>query len=297
MLYQQITKNKRKTVILLAIFVIILAIIGAVSGKIFYNSPIEGIMWSIFASVVYLLIGLANPASMIMRMNHAIEIKEQDDPELWHVVEDMAMVAQVPMPRVFIIEDDSPNAFATGKNPQNSCIAVTMGLRKMLTREELEGVIGHEISHIKNYDILVSTVAIVLVAVISFIGNLTCNVFLYFGNIFSDKDDDRNANWGWLIYLFMRIFSSLLVFSATLVQFALSRNREYLADAGSVELTRNPKGLISALTKISTSEPMTAADKSSASLYFENPFHKHGLTHLFDTHPTTKKRIERLEKM
>ena len=260
--------------------------------------PTMGVIIALIGSLVYLFIMWQNPANMIMSLNHAQEIHEADNPELWHIVEDMAMVAQVPMPRVYIIPDPSPNAFATGRDPEHSAVAVTQGILELLDREELEGVLGHELSHVKNYDILLSTIAVVLVGVISFISNMASN-FWFWGGVRSDDDDDRDSNALAMIFKVVALVFVLILgpLSASLAQMALSRNREYLADASSVKLTRNPQGLISALRKIENSQPMKVADSSSAGLYIENPFHNHGLTHLFDTHPPTADRIKRLENM
>lgn len=296
MLYQQIARNKRKTAILMIIFIIILALVGAGIGYLLGNRPLTGVIWAIIASLIYLLIVLRNPANLVMSLNHAQEIDEQQDPELWHIVQDMAMVAQVPMPRVYIINDASPNAFATGRDPKHSSVAVTSGLRKMLDRSELEGVLGHEISHIKNYDILVSTIGVVLVGVISFLSDWGSHL-IWWG---VDKDDDDNDNNVFAIVFKIVAIAFVLILgplAAALAQMALSRNREFLADASSVKLTRNPQGLITALQKISNSEPMKAADRSSAGLYIEDPFKKKSFSSLFDTHPPTEERIRRLKQM
>lgn len=295
MLYQQIAQNKRKTAFLMIAFIIILALVGAGIGYLTGGKPLIGIIWAVIGSLIYLFIVLQNPANLVMSLNHAQEIHEQDDPELWHIVEDMAMVAQVPMPRVYIIDDKSPNAFATGRDPQHSSVAVTSGLRERLDRSELEGVLGHEISHIKNYDILVSTIGVVLVGVISFLSDLGSNL-IWWG---IDKDDDDDDN---LLAIVFKVISILFVLilgpiAAALAQMALSRNREFLADASSVKLTRNPQGLITALEKISDSKPMEKADRSSAGLYIEDPFKKRSFNSLFDTHPPTEERIKRLKKM
>lgn len=296
MLYQQIAQNKRKTVIVMAAFVIILTLVGAGFGYLFGNSPVMGIIVAFFGSLIYMFIVMQNPANMVMSLNHAQEIHESDDPELWHIIEDMAMVGRVPMPRVFIIPDPSPNAFATGRDPEHSAVAVTQGLRDMMNREELEGVLGHEISHIRNYDIRLSTIAVVLVGVISFISGMASR-FIWWGGGRSQDDDDRESTPLEMIFKIIAIVFVLILgpLSASLAQMALSRNREYLADASSVELTRNPQGLISALQKISGSDPMKQADRSSAGMYIENPFKRNGS--LFDTHPPTEDRIARLEKM
>lgn len=295
MLYQQIARNKRKTVVVMAVFVVILTLVGAGFGYLFSNSPWSGIIIALVASLLYLFLVMRNPENMVMSLNHAQEIHEQDNPQLWHIVQDMAMVGQVPMPRVFIINDPSPNAFATGRDPDHSAVAVTQGLLDMMNREELEGVLGHEISHIRNYDIRLSTIAVVLVGVISFLSGVASRV-IWFGS--GDRDDDRDSNVIEMIFKVVAIVFVLFLgpLSATLAQMALSRNREYLADASSVELTRNPHGLISALQKIESSQPMKQADRSSSGLYIENPFRHRGGS-LFDTHPPTADRIARLEKM
>ena len=293
MLYQQIARNKRKTVVVMAAFVIILTLVGAGFGYLFSNTPWTGIFIALIGSLTYLFLVMRDPANMVRSLNHAQEIREQDHPQLWHIVEDMAMVGRVPMPRVFIINDPSPNAFATGRDPDHSAVAVTQGLLDMMDREELEGVLGHEISHIRNYDIRLSTIAVVLVGVISFLSGLASR-FIWFGG--SDDDDDNNNAFEMIFKVVAIVFVLILgPLSASLAQMALSRNREFLADASSVELTRNPQGLISALEKIEGSQPMKQADRSSSGMYIENPFKHSGS--LFDTHPPTAERIKRLQQM
>lgn len=296
MLYQQIAHNKRKTVVVMAAFVVILTLVGAGFGYLFSDTPWMGISIALIGSLIYLFLVMRNPANMIMSLNQAQEIHEKDNPELWHIIEDMAMVGRVPMPRVYIINDPSPNAFATGRDPEHSAVAVTQGLLDMMNREELEGVLGHEISHIRNYDIRLSTIAVVLVGVISFLSGIASR-FIWFGGR-SSRDDDRNSNTIEMIFKIVAIVFVLILgpLSASLAQLALSRNREYLADASSVELTRNPQGLITALQKIEGSIPMKKADRSSSGMYIENPF-KHRGGSLFDTHPPTEDRIARLKKM
>lgn len=297
MLYQQIARNKRKTIVVMALFVIILILVGAGFGYIFSDNPWAGIGIAGIGSIVYMFLVMENPANMVMSLNHAREIQEKDNPQLWHIVEDMAMVARVPMPRVFIIPDKSPNAFATGKDPEHSAVAVTEGLLAMMNREELEGVLGHEISHIRNYDIRLSTIAVVLVGIISFLSGVASR-FIWWGGSSRRSEEEGNSNALVMIFKVVAIGFVFILgpLSATLAQMALSRNREYLADAGSVELTRNPQGLITALIKIENSGPMKKADRSSSGMYIENPFNHKGGS-LFDTHPPTSQRIARLEKM
>ncbi|MCZ3621956.1 zinc metalloprotease HtpX [Lactobacillus mulieris] len=297
MLFEQISKNKRRTALILTIFVLVLALVGAAVGYFVSGSMVSGIIVALIGTAIYLAIVLHDPAQLVMSMNNAEEIHEQDNPELWHIVEDMAMVARVPMPRVYIIDDASPNAFATGRDPEHASVAVTRGLLEMMNREELEGVLGHELSHVRNYDILVSTIAIAMLTVITLLTDFTSRYLFWFGGSKRDRDDDNDNKNLEIIKLVLFVITILLApLVATLINLALSRNREYLADAGSVELTRNPHGLISALKKIENSQPMENVSSSSRALYIEDPVKKeHGS--LFDTHPPTSERIKRLENM
>lgn len=297
MLFEQISKNKRRTALILTIFVLVLALVGAAVGYFVSGSMVSGIIVALIGTAIYLAIVLHDPAQLVMSMNNAEEIHEQDNPELWHIVEDMAMVARVPMPRVYIIDDASPNAFATGRDPEHASVAVTRGLLEMMNREELEGVLGHELSHVRNYDILVSTIAIAMLTVITLLTDFTSRYLFWFGGSKRDRNDDNDNKNLEIIKLVLFVITILLApLVATLINLALSRNREYLADAGSVELTRNPHGLISALKKIENSQPMENVSSSSRALYIEDPVKKeHGS--LFDTHPPTSERIKRLENM
>ena len=298
MLFEQISRNKRRTALILTIFVLILALVGAAVGYFVADSMIAGIIIAVIGTGIYLAIVLHDPAQLVMSMNNAEEIHEQDNPELWRIVEDMAMVARVPMPRVYIIDDASPNAFATGRDPEHASVAVTRGLLEMMNREELEGVLGHELSHVRNYDILVSTIAIAMLTVITLLTDFTSRYLFWFGGSRRDRDDDDNDNKNLeIIKIVLFVITILLApLAATLINLALSRNREYLADAGSVELTRNPHGLISALKKIENSQPMENVSSSSRALYIEDPVKKEHSS-LFDTHPPTSERIKRLEQM
>jgi heat shock protein HtpX len=296
MLYQQIARNKRKTIVVMFGFFILVALIGAAVGYLFAGSTVGGIVIAAVIALIYMVVIIGQSTDVVMNMNNAREIHSaQEAPTLWHVVEDMAMVAQVPMPRVFIIDDPSPNAFATGNNPEHAAVAATSGLLAMMNREELEGVMGHEMSHIRNYDIRLQTIALALSAAISALVNFAGN-FWWFGGSRDDDDDGVNV--------FAIIGSILLIIlaplAATIAQMALSRNREYLADAGSVELTRNPHGMISALEKLKGAQPMKNVNPSSSALYISDPElnRKHRwYENLFDTHPPLDARIKRLEEM
>ena len=234
-----------------------------------------------------------------MAMNGAREVDEQTAPNLYHVVEDMAMVAQIPMPRVFIVDDPSMNAFATGSSPKNAAVAATTGLLAVMNREELEGVIGHEVSHIRNYDIRISTSAVALASAITMLAGMARNM-MFWGGGRRRNDDDRNGSSGLeIILLIISLIAIILApLAATLVQLAISRQREFLADASSVELTRNPQGMINALLKLDHSEPMQHhVDDASAALYINDPKKESGLQKLFYTHPPISERVERLKQM
>lgn len=297
MLYQQIARNKRRTVFVMVGFFALLAIVGAALGYWFAQSAVAGIVIALIIALIYVSVMVAQSTEVVMNMNHAREIHSAAEaPQLWHVVEDMAMVAQVPMPQVFIIDDPSPNAFATGNDPQHAAVAATSGLLSMMNREELEGVMGHEMSHVRNYDIRLQTIALALSAAITALTGFAGNWWWLGGR---SNDDDRGSG-GVVIALIGSIITIILApLAATIAQMALSRNREYLADAGSVELTRNPQGLISALRKLENVEPMAEASPNSSALYITDPFKnaKHHVSHLFDTHPPLEDRIKRLEEM
>lgn len=298
MLYQQIAQNKRKTVLVMAGFFLLVALIGAAIGYLFARSAVGGVLIAGVIALVYMAVIIGQSTDVVMNMNNAREIHSaQEAPALWHVVEDMAMVAQVPMPRVFIIDDPSPNAFATGNNPEHAAVAATTGLMEIMNREELEAVMGHEMSHVRNYDIRLQTIALALSAAISMLVNFAGN-FWWFGGSRSDDDDDNS--WGVFAILGSVLLIILAPLAATIAQMALSRNREYLADAGSVELTRNPHGMISALEKLKEAQPMKHVAPSSSGLYIsdpeENGRHRR-LSDLFATHPPLDARIKRLEQM
>lgn len=297
MLFEQIARNKRKTVFLLLGFMILVMLVGAAIGYMFFNSLETGALIALVGGIIYAWLMIEQSTEIIMSMNNAQEITSPNQaPQLWNIVEDMAMVAQVPMPRVFIIDDPSPNAFATGSNPKKSAVAATTGILSRLNREELEGVMAHEMSHVRNYDIRISTIALALTAVISMLVNFGSNFWFLGGN----RDEDERKEGGQFQIIIMLLSVVLMIFGplvATVVQLAISRNREYLADASAVELTRNPQGLISALEKISSAEPMQSADPNSAALYIGDPFKKKTLANLFSTHPATSDRIARLQKM
>lgn len=298
MLFDQIASNKRRTWVLLVAFFALLALIGAAVGYLWLDSPFGGMAIAFIIGGIYAVSMIFQSTEIVMSMNGAREVSEQEAPELYHVVQDMAMVAQVPMPRVYIVEDASPNAFATGSKPENAAVAATTGLLALMNREELEGVMGHEVSHIRNYDIRISTIAVALTSAVTMLSSMAGRM-MWFGGGGRRRNDRDNDNGLGIVLMIVSLLALLLApLAATLVQLAISRQREYLADASSVELTRNPKGMINALLKLDNSQPMEHhVDDASAALYINDPKKKGGLQKLFYTHPPISDRIERLKNM
>jgi heat shock protein HtpX len=226
---------------------------------------------------------------MALAVNQAHEIQKSDNPRLWRIVENLAITDGLPMPRVYIMNDPAPNAFATGRNPKSSIVCVTSGLLDIMNDQELQGVIAHEMSHIKNYDIRVMLVAFALTAVISLLADIMIRVAW-----FSDNRDNNNQ-----AFLILGIVAAILApIVATMIQLAVSRQREYLADASGALATRYPEGLASALEKIKkTGSATKRQNTATAHLFFANPLKGHGITNLFSTHPPIDDRIARLRTM
>jgi protease htpX homolog len=298
MLFDQIASNKRRTWVLLVAFFALLALIGAAVGYLWLDSPFGGMAIAFIIGGIYAVSMIFQSTEIVMSMNGAREVSEQEAPELYHVVQDMAMVAQIPMPRVYIVEDASPNAFATGSKPENAAVAATTGLLALMNREELESVMGHEVSHIRNYDIRISTIAVALTSAVTMLSSMAGRMMWYGGGGRRRNDRDNDNGLGIVLMIVSLLALLLAPLAATLVQLAISRQREYLADASSVELTRNPKGMINALLKLDNSQPMEHhVDDASAALYINDPKKKGGLQKLFYTHPPISDRIERLKNM
>ena len=299
MLYEQIASNKRKTWVLLIVFFLLLAIVGYAVGYLFMNSGIWGVTVAMIIGFIYALTMIFQSTEIVMSMNGAREVDRNEEPVLYHVVEDMAMVAQIPMPRVYVIDDSGLNAFATGSNPQNAAVAATSGLLEIMNREELEAVIGHEVSHIRNLDIRISTIAVALASAITLLSSMAGRMMWWGGASRSRRNSDRDSGGLEVILLVISLLAIVLApLAATLVQLAISRQREFLADASSVELTCNPQGMINALLKLENSQPMTHhVDDASSALYINDPQKPGFLKKLFYTHPPISERIEHLKQM
>ena len=280
MLYNQIKSNKRKTILVVTLYFILFLLVGAGAGYYLMHDPIIGTIAATAFGAIYILIMIRQSTDVVMSMNNATPINEDTDCMLKNVVEDMAMVANVPVPKIYIIESDGCNAFATGPSPKNAAVAVTRGLLNTLNREELEAVIAHEMAHIRNYDIRLQTIAVALGAVISIIVQLTLR-----------SRSNNNNNQAASAFAIVGLLLSLII--APMINLAISRQREYQADATAVRLTRNPLGLISALEKISDNSVVEDAPNDSKGMYIANPLE----SEWFSTHPKMEKRIEKLKKM
>lgn len=301
LLHAQIASNKRRTWLLVGGFLLLFIAVGAAFGVVTSDSIAVGIVIAAVLGAVYVFIMSKAGTQVVMAMNRAREIKSEDDnPFLWNTVEALAIAARVPMPKVYIIDDPSPNAFAAGMSPQNAAVAVTTGLMERLDRQEIEGVIAHEIAHIQNYDVRLATMAIALVSVIAILSDLARRMLWFSGGRRHRRDSDRGGQGNAVIQVVALLLLVLAPIIATLVQLAISRNREYLADATGAELCRNPNALASALRKITEApEPVRAASATCAALYISDPTKKkaRAKANWFSTHPPTEERIRRLEQM
>lgn len=294
MLYRQILENKRKTIGLIILFSVIVLGIGWGLGYLINHDSVSGLIIAGVILVFYVPITYMSASSQVLRMSGAREIKKEDHPQLFGIVEELTIAARLPMPKIYIVNDPSPNAFATGIKPEKSVVAFTTGLLDTLNREELAGVVAHELAHIRNYDIRLMTICIALVGVIAILANLGSRMLFLGGG----RRGNRKANPALLIIAIL--FVILAPLAAQFVRFAVSRNREYLADATAVEYTRNPVGLINALKKISGDpRDVKHAQAATASMYICRPIGKKRKKrrNLLATHPPIESRIERLEKM
>jgi heat shock protein HtpX len=294
-LYTQQSKNVRKTWALMGTFLVLVIALGYVISYILGNPAI------LYGAVVLALV--MNIGSywysdkLVISMTGAVPITKADNPMLWNVVENLSITAGLPMPKVYIVNDSAPNAFATGRNAEHAAVAATSGLLAILNQTELEGVIAHELSHIGNRDMLVSTVAVVLAGFVAIISDFFMRALMFSG----DREDNR-VGAGLMVAGVIGIL--LTPIAAQLIQLAISRKREYLADASGALLTRYPEGLASALEKISAyAQPMQRANTATAHLFIADPFGgdkrslKEKISNLFQTHPPAADRIRILREM
>jgi heat shock protein HtpX len=290
-LYTQSDKNTRSTYILMSIFLVFVIAIGWVFSEAMGSSFI---LW--FAVIFSILMSVGSywySDKIVLKMSKAKLVEFEDNKELYRLVENLCITAGLPLPKIYIINDTAPNAFATGRDPEHAVVAVTSGLLQKLNRSELEGVIAHELSHIGNRDILLATVVVVLVGVVALLADFFRH-WVWFGGSGNSRDRGGNA---YLIIIAV-VLSILAPLFAMLIQLAISRKREFLADADGALLTRYPEGLASALQKISSdSEKLEVANRATAHLYFANPFKGKKVSKMFMTHPPVEERIRALRGM
>jgi heat shock protein HtpX len=288
--YSEIAANKRKTVLLILFFLLIIAGFAYIGGLYFGDFTIT--IGALIGSVIYAVISYFVSARAALAFNGAKEIQKSDNPRLWRTVENLAITEGLPMPKVHIINDHAFNAFATGRNPENASVAITTGLLGALDDSELQGVMAHELGHIKNYDIRVSMVVFGLVAVIS----VMADIFLRM-SFFGSRGNDKEGNSPVLMILGI-VAIVLAPIVALLIQTAVSRKREYLADATGAMTTRYPEGLAGALEKIKTGGSATKRQNTStAHLFIANPLKSKSFSSFFSTHPPIDERIARLRSM
>ena len=297
-MYHQIARNKRKSVIVIAAFFIIWAAIGYVIGFIVsgVSGGISGIIIAAIAALLVVIWSLTLGQQTVLAVSGAQPVTQQQAPVLYDIVSTLAIGDGLPMPKVYIINDPSPNAFATGTSPSKAAITATTGLLAIMNREELEGVIGHEMSHIKNYDVRLVLIVATSVALIGLLASLLWR------SLFFTRGGNNRDSGGLIIVLIAAaaLLSVVAVVVGPLMQFALSRSRESLADASSVELTRNPAGLLHALQKLQQNDkPFVKMTHATAAMCIDDPLQHHGgfTHHLFDTHPPIEERIATLQAM
>ena len=285
-MYSSISQNKRNTVIIFLLFIAIISGIGLYFSYVYDDLTI--FIFTLIFAIFYVLFQYKISTAITLKMNGAEPISKKDAPEFYSIVESLSITAGLPMPKLYIINDSSMNAFAAGTNPENSVICATTGLLENMDKVEIEGVMAHEISHIKNYDIRVSMAAVALTAVIGILSDIVLRfIFL------NDDDEDSKNPITLVLGLFFVLISPLL---ATITRLAISRQREFLADATAVSLTRYPDGLISALENLKNNKPLERQNSTTASLFISNPMKQGFFQRLFSTHPPLDDRIKRLKE-
>lgn len=282
-MYKAIAANKRNTILIMAVFIGLIGAIGFAVSYYYGNTSMT--YWIIGVALVYAVIQYFAASSLAISMSGAHEIEKKDNPRLFRIVENLSITLGIPMPKVYIIEDSAPNAFATGRDPKHAVVAATTGLLEIMDDNELEAVMAHELGHVQNYDIRLSMIAFGLVSVIALISDIVLRMF-----IFGDRRDSNP------IFLVIGVIAVILApIIATIIQLAVSRQREYLADASGALTTRDSESLAKALEKLAQyGKPMKRQNTAAAHLYISNPLRSGFLAGMFSTHPPLEKRIERL---
>jgi heat shock protein HtpX len=301
--YAQISANKRNSFLLALGVIALFAVLGFTIGYAIVGSPEGAVGVMGLALGVGAISGVGaffSGDKLVLAVSGAREVDETSAPQLLNVVQELAIAANVPMPKVYIIDDSAPNAFATGRDPQHASLAITTGLLEKLDREELQGVIGHEMSHVRNFDIRFSLIVGVLVGSVALLSDFFLRWTWFGGGGRRSRDRDGGGGLQAVMLIVAIVLAILAPIAARFVQLAVSRQREYLADASSVEITRNPYGIERALAKIaSDQEVLEVANRATQHLYFTNPIKKfeERSSSLFSTHPAIVDRINRLREL
>lgn len=294
-LYTHQSNNNRKTYFLMTLFLLIIIGLGYFFSIYFHQPSI--LYFAVFFSIFMNFFSYYFSDKIVLKMTGAKELNHDENKEIYHLVENLSITAGLPMPKVFIIQDSAPNAFATGRNKKHAVIALTTGLLERLNKNELEGVIAHELSHIGNKDILLSTIIVVLVGFVAILSDILLRSALFNGN----RDDQKDGRIGMIMMIAGIVLAVLAPIIAMIIQLAISRKREFLADASGALLTRYPEGLASALEKITKYQgPMKKVSKTTAHLFISSPFgakKSFGFNKLFMTHPPAEERIKNLREM
>ena len=297
-MFDEVGNNKLRSFALMFFFIVLIGLLGAAIG-IYVSNIYFGITIAVMFSVIYSLIGFYSGDKMILSMSGAKPVTKKEHPYLYHTVDGLAISAGIPAPKAYVIDDSAMNAFATGRDPKNASITVTTGLLKNMGRQELEGVIAHEMSHIKNYDIRFMMLTAVLVGIVTLLSDFLLRSFLWGGH---NRRSSRNSGQLGVLFIVLGLLLAILApLIGQLIKLAISRKREFMADASAAVLTRYPPGLASALKKIAKDpDPLVdRANKATAHLFISTPFRdsKGFVTGLFSTHPPIGERIKRLEAM
>jgi heat shock protein HtpX len=294
-MYRAIARNKRNTVFIILVFLLIIGGLGFLASAIYQNTTI--VIVTVVISIVYAVFQYFFASRQAISSSGAVQIQKADDPRLWRIVENLSITTGTPMPAVYIVNDPAPNAFATGRDPQHASVAATTGLLAIMTDAELEGVMAHELGHVRNYDIRVSMIVFGLVVAVGFIADM----FLRFAFFGGGRNNNNNGGGGGSnpVVLILGLVAMLVApLVAGLVQAAVSRQREYLADATGALTTRHPDALASALEKLQAyGRPMQKQSSSMSHMWIADPLKPGMLTRLFSTHPPIVDRVARLEKI
>jgi len=287
--YEEIASNKRKSYLLLSLFIAAIIFFGYLAGA-FIGNVYVGVILAFIISMIFILIGYYSGDKLVLQISGAVPATKAEHPHLVNTVEGLAIAAGLPVPKVYVIHDRNPNAFATGRDEKHASIAATTGLLELMNRTELEGVLAHEMSHVKNYDVRFMTFVSIFAGIVVLLSDFFVRGFFFSGG-------NRDENPGVVFLVVGLILAILTPIFAELIKLAISSKREFLADASGAQLTRHPDGLASALKKLKDYKgpALKTANKATAHLFISNPFGK--VSSLFSTHPPLEERIKRLEAM